>query len=95
MLSQFAHYEIGVFLDDITLGEIARTVKRIEERLESLSKEVREAVLANASLGTRMLATEQDVTKLESDVKNISAKSAAISGGIGALAFIANWLRGH
>lgn len=79
----------------VTLEEIARAANRIEERLENLSKEVREAVLDGRELRTRMLAIEHDVTKLESDVKNISTKSAAISGGIGVLAFIANWLRGH
>lgn len=82
-------------MDDITLGEIARAVERIEKQLGSLTGEVREAVLANATLGTRMLTAETDIVRLTADVHTISTRSAAISGGIGVLAFIANWLRGH
>lgn len=74
--------------NDVTLGEIARAVRRIEGNL----RELREAVAPIGALGVRMSNIEEDVVHLSAKVDSIETRSAAIAGGISVIAFLAKYI---
>lgn len=82
-------------MDNMTIGEIGRALQSIERKVDALTTEVQAFKVSSATLGLRVTNVESDTVSLASDVKSISSKAAAISGGISVAAFIASWFRGH
>jgi len=69
---------------DVTLGEIHRTVKRIEATLAPL-----------VTLGVRVDNAEQDILELRTDVKSVTAKATFVSGSIAGIGTVLNFLFGR
>lgn len=95
--------------NDKTLGEISRSVDRIETAVSELRADVRDRThkLANdmhamvaplSALGIRMDVAERNIGELHTKVEGIEVKSAAIAGGIGVIAyilqFVPSWIKG-
>ena len=72
--------------NEVTLGEIYRTVQRLEEALRG----VQESVSPIPGLVVRVQSSEDDIVELKTEMKSVRRDAAAVSGGIGALAFIAS-----
>lgn len=68
---------------DITLGEIARSVKRIEDAIAPL-----------AALGVRMNVAERNIEDLDSKMESVQSKSAWISGAISGVGAVLTFLFG-
>lgn len=77
--------------DDVTLGEIYRTVKRLEAALEA----VQQSVAPIPTLVVRVGAAEDDIEDLRNDMKAVRRDAAVVSGGIGVAAFIASLMPWH
>lgn len=78
-----------------TIGEIGRATARLERAVEELTSEIRSVVVPVSTLNLRMTNAETNLLRLDGEVKAIATRSASIAGGIGVLAFLANWFRGH
>lgn len=80
---------------DITLGEIGRSVDRIEATVNNLALQV-QAVVALTTAHTIKLDVEGKRTdELEAKVDALATRSAYISGGVAALIAGVNFLFGH
>ena len=72
----------------VTLGEMARSLARIEAAVAVLQTYGSAPLQA---LSVRLHATEEDVADLKSDMKAVRKDAAMVSGGLGVIAFIASW----
>lgn len=80
---------------DITLGEISRSVDRIETALANLSTQVQASMTLGAG-HTILIANNAAETKdLKDKLDNLATRSAYISGGIAALVSAANFFLGR
>jgi hypothetical protein len=70
--------------DEITLGEIHRSVKRIEAAMEPL-----------VTLPVRMTIAEDDVKQLQAQVDAVQTKALATSGFIAGVGAAINFLFGR
>ena len=71
---------------EVTLGEIYRTVRRLEAVLEGVQGSVEHI----PTLVLRVSAVEDDVVELKTDMKTVRRDAAVMSGGIGVAAFLAS-----
>lgn len=79
---------------DVTLGEINRSVDRIEKTVNSLALSMQAAMTLAAAQGVRIDTETKRTDALENKVDSLVAKSAYISGGIAALISAINFLLG-
>jgi len=70
---------------DITLGEVARTLVRLEAMVTRLA----DSLATLSAVDARVANVESDLHALRSDVDRVTTRSAYISGGVSALAFVA------
>jgi hypothetical protein len=66
---------------EVTLGEIYRSLMRLEKAIEPL-----------LALPSRVEATEVNIRELQTDMKSVRRDAAAVSGGLGVIAFLASWV---
>jgi hypothetical protein len=76
---------------EITLGEIQRTLLRLEAGQEKLT----DAIAPLSGLQIRVHTAERDIEDLQTDVKGAMRGAATVSGGISVLAFVASLWAGH
>ncbi len=91
--------------DDLTIGEIGRSVARIEATVTNLSGQMQTAIAPVTELKVRVERCESDINGLGVKIENVNAKADAIktradraSGAAALLAFLsgfASWLVGH
>lgn len=79
---------------DITLGEIGRSVDRIEKTVNNLALSMQASMTLAAAHGVRIDTETKRTDELESKVDGLVTKSAYISGGIAALISAVNFLFG-
>lgn len=79
---------------DITLGEIGRSVDRIEATVNNLALQVQAVVGLTTAHSVKLDVETRRSDELEKKVESLAARSAYISGGIAALATVANYLFG-
>lgn len=79
---------------DITLGEIGRSVDRIEATVNNLALQVQAVVTLTTAHSVKLDVETRRSDDLEKKVDALSARSAYISGGIAAIATLANYLFG-
>jgi predicted nucleic acid-binding Zn-ribbon protein len=91
--------------DELSDGEVRRTLARIEESIAEVRQENRDGrhKLANdmnamitplSSLGIRMNIAETNIEKITRNVDNLRLQSGFISGAIAAGGALLNWLMG-
>lgn len=87
--------------EDLTLGEIGRSVTRIETAVRELANQVQSGISPVTELKVRMEIAEADINKLGAKVKNdidqldvkvddIKTRSDRMIGAIGLLTFLAS-----
>lgn len=85
--------------DPITIGELGRRLEKIDENFTELREEMRtrhhtiankmnEFLVPFAQHGVRLETTEKRVDALEGEVKGVTKKVAAWSGGAAVVAFL-------
>lgn len=79
---------------DITLGEISRSVDRIETAVANLSTQVQAAMTLGAGHTILIASNSAEVKELKDKLDSLAARSAYISGGIAALVSAANFFLG-
>lgn len=72
--------------NEVTLGEIYRTV----QRLESLARAVQESVEPIPVLVVRVTNAEREIADLRTQMQSVRRDAAMVSGGIGVMGFIAS-----
>lgn len=80
---------------DITLGEISRSVDRIETGLANLSTQVQAAMTLGAGHTILIATNAAEAKELKEKLDNLVTRSAYISGGIAALVSAANFFLGR
>jgi len=73
---------------DVTLGEMARSLERIEHAVIALQA----TVLPLGALTVRVDAAESRLDKIEPKVDSITFNAATTSGGVAAIAWLLSWL---
>ena len=73
---------------DVTLGEMARSLARIENAVTGLQQ----TVLPLGALTVRVDSIEARVEKIEPKVDRVIFNAATISGGVAAMAWLLSWL---
>lgn len=71
---------------EVTLGEIYRTVQRLEAALSTVQMSVEPISV----LVVRVDTAEQEIRDLRVDVKAVRRDAAVVSGGIGVMGFLAS-----
>lgn len=71
---------------EVTLGEIYRTVQRLEAALSIVQMSVEPIPV----LVVRVDTAEQEIRDLRTDVKAVRRDAAVVSGGIGVMGFLAS-----
>lgn len=71
---------------EVTLGEIYRTVQRLEAALSTVQMSVEPIPV----LVVRVDTAEQEIRDLRVDVKAVRRDAAVVSGGIGVMGFLAS-----
>ena len=71
---------------EVTLGEIYRTVQRLEAALSTVQMSVEPIPV----LVVRVDTAEQEIRDLRTDVKAVRRDAAVVSGGIGVMGFLAS-----
>ncbi len=79
---------------DITLGEISRSVDRIEATVNNLALQVQAVVTLTTAHSIKLDVETRRGDDLEKKVDNLNSRSAYISGGIAVIATAANYLLG-
>lgn len=73
---------------DVTLGEMARSLARIETAVVTLQA----TVLPLGALMVRVEKAEDLLDKIEPKVDRVLFNAATISGGVAAIAWLLSWL---
>ena len=71
---------------EITLGEVVRTLQRLETTVNRMA----DSLAQLATVDVRVTNAEDHIRQLREDVHAVNMKSAVISGGVSALAFMAS-----
>lgn len=79
---------------DQTLGEIGRSVARIEGTVRELSGQLSAFIGPMEALKVRMASAESDILDVSKKLDHIETRSAAIAGGVGVVAFILQFVPG-
>lgn len=77
-----------------TVGEIGRSVDRIEATVNNLALQVQAVVALTTAHSVKLDVETRRGDELEKKIDTLIARSAYISGGIAALAGIANYVFG-
>lgn len=77
-------------LDDLTLGEIGRSVTRIESAVRDLTNQVQAGIGPVSELRVRVTNVEDDIDALGKKVEDMKTRSDRLIGGIGLLAFLSS-----
>lgn len=80
---------------DVTIGEISRSVGRIEASMNALALAVQSGMTLQAAQGVKIDSEKERVDDLELKVDSLVTRSAFIAGGISALVSAANFLLGR
>lgn len=87
--------------DDVTLGEVDRSVKRLETAVAALSGQMAVALGPLAELRVHVDNAREDIDELanaqracDSRVDKIELKAAGVAGGVTAIAFLVKFLVG-
>lgn len=72
--------------DEVTLGEIYRTVQRLELAVSAVQSSVEPIPV----LVVRVAATEREIAELRMQMQAVRRDAAVVSGGIGVMAFLAS-----
>ena len=85
--------------DEPTIGEIGRSVVRIEDNVKKLADQVQTAIAPVSELKTRMQRVEDDVKELDGKVDRVDGKVDAVksradraSGGLAVMAVITSMI---
>lgn len=81
--------------EDITLGEIGRSVDRIEATVNNLALQVQAVVALTTAHGIKLDVESKRNDDLEVKVDTLATRSAYISGGVAAIVAGVNFLLGH
>lgn len=71
-----------------SLGEIGRSVKRIEDTLSGLIDQVHSGLPPVIKLQVRMDQAEEDINHLGQKVDDVKTRSDRLIGGVGVLTFV-------
>lgn len=77
---------------DITLGEIGRSVDRIEATVNNLAMQVQAVISLTTAHSVKLDFESRRSDELEKKVDSLNARSAYISGGIAVIAGALNYL---
>lgn len=85
--------------DDVTLGEVDRSVKRLEAAVAALSGQMAVALGPIAEVRVRLENAREDINEIASAqractsrMEKIELRAAGVAGGVSALAFLAKFL---
>jgi peptidoglycan hydrolase CwlO-like protein len=85
--------------NDLTLGEIGRSVARIEATITSLSNQVQTALAPIAEVKVKVERCEVDInalgakiTALDEKVDTVKSRNDVVSGASASLAIVGAWL---
>lgn len=73
---------------DVTLGEMARSLARIEHAVFALQA----TVVPLGALMARMEKAEERLNKIEPKVDSVLFNAATVSGGVAGIAWLLSWL---
>lgn len=79
-------------VEGVTLGEMARTVTRIETVVNQLSGQMQTALGPVSVLGERMNRMERDMNELGQKVDAVRVRSDRMSGAVALAAFISTFI---
>lgn len=80
---------------DITLGEIGRSIDRIETAVKNLAVQMQTVALLTSAHDIKLVTEKERVDDLEKKVDSLSTRAAYISGGVAGIAGLINWFIGR